>query len=278
MEFKIDVRRGVAENAMLYYGKSKKSKKKIEGAKKALEETLDKIEGLKKEQESVVGKIQVKVREKEGREKRWYERFRWFFSSDGFLVIGGKDSATNEILIKKYLEKNDLVFHADVRGAPFFVIKNPDNREIPGDALRETAEMAASYSSAWKSGLGSCDIYYVKPDQVSKKAPAGEYLTRGAFMIHGKKEWFRGVELRVGVGIKINENVEVVGGPISVVEKKSDYYVRIGVGDRKSGILAKEILGRILKNAREEDRERIMGVKIEEMQGWIPAGRGMLVR
>jgi len=47
--------------------------------------------------------------------KEWYEKFRWFISSDDFLILGGRDATSNEIVIKKHTEKNDLVFHR-----PFF--------------------------------------------------------------------------------------------------------------------------------------------------------------
>ena len=33
--------------------------------------------------------------------KNWYERYRWFFTSDGFLVIGGRDAASNSAVSKK---------------------------------------------------------------------------------------------------------------------------------------------------------------------------------
>jgi len=273
MKFKIDIRKSVPENASLYYKESKKAKRKVDGAKRALEETLKKIDKLEKERRKLA-EIQIRPKEKEKKEKRWYERFRWFFSSDNLLVVGGEDATTNEILIKKYLEKNDLVFHADIHGAPFFVIKNPDGREISEETLRETAEMAASYSKAWKKGLGSCNVYYVTPEQVSKKAPPGEYLTKGAFMIYGEKEWFRGTELALGIGFKINEKMEVTGGPISVVEKNSRYFIKIGPGDKKSKELAKEIKDFVLKNARKADFEKIKGIKIEEVQKWIPSGKG----
>lgn len=276
MKFRIDTRKSVPENANFYYKESKKAKKKVEGAKKALEETLKKIEELEREQTGLVERFQIKPREKEKREGEWYERFRWFFSSDKFLVIGGKDATTNEILIKKYLEKDDLVFHADIQGAPFFVIKNPDGREISEETLKETAEMAVSYSKAWKAGWGSCNVYYVKPEQVSKKAPAGEYLVKGAFMIHGKKDWFRGTELGLGIGFKINEKSEIISGPVSVVEKKARYFVKIGPGDKKSKQLAEEIKVVVLKNAREEDHEKIKRSRIEEIQKSIPGGKGRI--
>jgi len=86
------------------------------------------------------------------------------------------------------------------------VIKNPEKKDIPETTLRETAEAAASYSKAWKTGMGSCDVYYVTPDQVSKTAPSGEYLSKGGFTISGRKEYFRGVRLVIAVGFVVGGN------------------------------------------------------------------------
>ena len=55
--------------------------------------------------------------------REWYEKFRWFTSSDGFLVVAGKDTVSNEVLIKKYAKQEDVVFHAEISGAPFTVVK-----------------------------------------------------------------------------------------------------------------------------------------------------------
>jgi len=275
MKFKIDIRKSVSENAEFYYKESKKAKHKAEGAKKALKDTREKIDKLKREREvSVVEHVPYK---KKIKTKKWYEKFHWFYSSDNFLVVGGKDATTNEILIKKYLEKHDMVFHADIHGAPFFVIKNPDRKEIPEDTLREVAYAAASYSKAWKLGLGGCDVYYVSSEQVSKKAPSGEYLGKGAFMIHGKKRWFRNTKLEIGIGFRIDDEVEVIGGPVSSVEANSDYSVKIVPGGKKSGELAKEIKELIMKKSKNEYAEKIKKIRLEEIQKRIPGGKGRIL-
>lgn len=275
MKFKIDIRKSVPENAEFYYQEAKKAKQKVEGARKALEDTQKKIDELKKKRK--VSTVEYIPEKKEIKTKKWYEKFHWFYSSDNFLVVGGKDATTNDILIKKHLEKHDIVFHADIHGAPFFVIKNPDGLEIPGGTLKETADAAASYSRAWKLGLGGCDVYYVSPEQVSKKAPSGEYLGKGAFMIHGKKQWFRGARVEVGIGFKINDEVEVIGGPVSSVESNSDYSVKVVTGNKKSGELAKEIRELILKKSKKEDAEKIKKVRLEEIQKRIPGGKGRIL-
>src|SRR3989338_9392896 len=248
MEIKIDLRKKVLENASLYYEKSKKSKEKLAGARKALDETFKKIARLDEDNEVTYAKSIAGPKKKE-----WYEKFRWFFSSDNFLVIGGKDAMSNEILIKKYTEPNDFVFHADIQGAPFFVIKNSSGKEIPESTIREAAEAAACYSKAWKSGIGNCDVYYVKPEQVSKTAESGEYIPKGGFMIRGQKNWFRNVELKIAIGFNVDADVIVIGGPISAIEKNSKYHVVIGVGDKKSKELAEEIKEFVKKKTNKED-------------------------
>ena len=62
-------------------------------------------------------------RKVETENKEWYEKFRWFTSSDGFLVVAGKDTVSNEVLVKKYATQEDAVFHAEISGAPFVVVK-----------------------------------------------------------------------------------------------------------------------------------------------------------
>ncbi|MBW2992911.1 DUF814 domain-containing protein, partial [Candidatus Woesearchaeota archaeon] len=120
--------------------------------------------------------------------KEWYEKFRWFYSSEGFLCIGGRDATTNEIVVKKHTEPNDIIFHTEMAGSPFFIIKTKGKRPDK-QTLEECAQATASYSKAWKLGIASTDTFYVKPDQVTKEAKTGEFIARGAFMIYGKKNF-----------------------------------------------------------------------------------------
>jgi len=66
----------------------------------------------------------------EKRDKNWYEKFHWSYSSEGFLILGGKNLRSNEELVKKYLQPDDLFLHADVHGASVVVIKG-EGKEIP---------------------------------------------------------------------------------------------------------------------------------------------------
>ena len=42
------------------------------------------------------------------RQKRWFEKFDWFVSSEDYLVLGGKSGEQNELLVKKDLRKGDI--------------------------------------------------------------------------------------------------------------------------------------------------------------------------
>lgn len=271
---KIDLRKTVSGNAEHYYEEAKKARQKLEGARRALEDTEKKIRELAEKQDTTP---QYALEIKKTKEKRWFDAFHIFYSSDGFFVVGGKDATTNDILIKKHLEKDDTVFHAEIHGAPFFVLKNPEGRDVPQQTLKEVAEAAASYSKAWKLGMGSCDVYYVKPEQVSKTAPSGEYVTKGAFIIHGKKEWMRATIIKIAVGFKVNDCVEVVSGPVDAVAKETPYYAKIVPGDKKSKELAGAIKAAASKAAGKEAAEKIRRTNMDEIQRLIPGGKGRIL-
>ncbi|MFB0514320.1 MAG: ribosome rescue protein RqcH, partial [Candidatus Bathyarchaeia archaeon] len=197
----LDLTRSVQANAAKFYEKAKKSQRKLEGAEKALRRTRTKIEELQQKKQHIV---KVPKPPSVRREKAWYEKFRWFHSSDGLLVIGGKDATTNEILIKKHMEPHDIVFHADIVGAPFVLIKT-DGKAPSEQSLKEAAQLAASFSRAWKETFGAVDVYWMHPKQVSKSPPSGQYLKKGSFMIRGAKNYIRNVPLAVAIGVQIKD-------------------------------------------------------------------------
>ncbi len=57
------------------------------------------------------------------KELKWYEKLRWFLTSDGLLVIGGRDATTNEMVVKKHMENRDIYFHSDIHGAASIILK-----------------------------------------------------------------------------------------------------------------------------------------------------------
>src|SRR2546427_8359083 len=83
----------------------------------------------------------------------WFEAYRWTLSSEGFLILGGRDARTNDQLVKKHLKEGDRYAHADVHGAPSTVVK--DGARASDVTLREACEFALAYSKAWSAGLAS---------------------------------------------------------------------------------------------------------------------------
>ncbi|MEM4222300.1 MAG: DUF814 domain-containing protein, partial [archaeon] len=139
MEIKINYLESVQKNISDFYEAIKKLKMKKKGLLKAIQDTQANLE-------SYTPKVKVK---KIVRKKEWYEKFHWTII-ENFLVIGGKDAQTNEILVRKYFEDSDLFFHADIHGASVVILKNGLN--APESVLNKTAQFAACFSSAWKMG------------------------------------------------------------------------------------------------------------------------------
>ncbi len=243
----IDSKKEIPENTEIYYEKAKKAKKKINGVHIAIEKTKKEIEKARNKKEMEMERItlpQKRVKKK----LKWFEKLRWFLSSDGFLVIGGRDANSNEIVVKKYMENNDIYFHSDIHGASSVVIKS-DGREISETTINETASFAASFSSAWTKGFSSQDVYWVKPEQVSKTPEPGEFVAKGAFVIRGSKNYVRAATLLIAVGIVDYEGERIMAGPVDAVKKHTDNYVIIKPGYTKKESIAREIRHRIDKNS-----------------------------
>ncbi len=244
MKLKLYLDKSLEKNAEVYFEKAKKLKKKLKGAREALERSRDKLDSLlKKEQEEKSFLEEEEQKRTETKTpKTWYQKFHWFVSSEGFLCVGGRDATSNEILIKNHTEKNDLVFHTDIAGSPFFVIKNIDNKDIGKNTIEETAIATASFSRAWRQGIGVADVYCITPEQVSKKAQSGEYLGKGSFMIYGKRS-YTAAKLEMAIGI--TKNNIIMSGPVDAVKKSCTKHVIIIQGRGKKEETAKKVRAKV---------------------------------
>jgi predicted ribosome quality control (RQC) complex YloA/Tae2 family protein len=208
--------------------------------------------------------------------EKWYEKFKWFLSSDGLLVIAGKDADQNEEIVRKYTESGDFVFHADIQGAAFTVIKS-QGQQVSEQAKKEAAEFAAANSKAWAKGLGNIDVYSVPRAQVTKTPPSGGRLPKGSFMIIGEREWYKKTELKLSVGVRVDQETNtagVVAGPLMSIRKNAKYFVTIKPGFKKSAELARLIKNKILIKAKPEDKFLIERLSLEEFQKTVPSGMG----
>ena len=192
--------RSPRETAQEIYTELKRIQSKIAGAEAALKATEARLEGgpLASGTTSKAEAGPPVVR----RKTRWFEKFHWFVTSEGVLVVGGRDAATNDLIVRRYLGTNDLYIHADVHGAASVIVKNPPAGSPPPgpSSLSEAGQWAVSYSKAWRAGHASADAFWVKPDQVSKSPASGEFVARGAWVIHGTKNWLKDRPLVLGLG------------------------------------------------------------------------------
>ncbi|UCH72311.1 MAG: DUF814 domain-containing protein, partial [Thermoplasmatales archaeon] len=238
-EIKLDFRKTVSENAEKAYNNNKKLRSKLKGAKISISETKEKIKLAKKLENKELEKKIVK-----NKKQHWFEKFRWFISSDGNIVVAGKDAKSNELVVKKYLKEKDRYAHADIHGAPSCIIKNQGIKDekilISEKTLEEGCIFAASYSKAWKQ-FSEAQAYWVLPEQVSKTPQSGEFVPKGAFIIRGKRNYYK-CKLEIAVGeIKIFNEKRVMGGPINAVKKNTDKYAILVPGDIKKSIIAHKL-------------------------------------
>ncbi|RBQ23651.1 hypothetical protein ALNOE001_06990 [Candidatus Methanobinarius endosymbioticus] len=239
----IDSKIPIPENAESYYEKAKKAKRKIEGDLIAITNTKKQLKKMEGKRDVAMENIMV-PQKRVKKELKWYEKLRWFISSDNFLVIGGRDANTNEAVVKKYMDNDDIYLHSDIQGAASVVIKT-ESREITDNTLKESAIFAASFSSAWTKNYGTQDVYWVKPDQVSKTPESGEFLVKGSFIIRGNRNHIRGVNLKIAVGIVDYEGKRIMAGPINAIKTHTDNFVMIKPGYIKKEATAKKILYKI---------------------------------
>jgi predicted ribosome quality control (RQC) complex YloA/Tae2 family protein len=202
--------------------------------------------------------------------REWYEKFRWFFTSQGKLAVGGRDAQSNSILVKKRMERGDTVYHADLFGSPFFVLKG--GREQTQQECSEVAQATVAFSSAWKTGLASADAYWISPDQVGTAAPSGEYLPRGSFTIRGRKNFVRRSLVEVAVGL--DSSGRVLAGPEAALAKNANCYVVLRPQREKSSDTAKKTL----RDLQSMSEGRSTYLKVDDVLRALPAGGGKVVR
>jgi predicted ribosome quality control (RQC) complex YloA/Tae2 family protein len=255
---KIFVHEGIEQNAGRYYDVIKKFRKKKEGALKAMKTAPPKKKEVRREFVFM--------------KKLWYHRFRWFITSDGVVVLGGRDASQNEELVKKYMGGQDLFVHADVHGASVVIVKGKTER------MNEVAQFAASYSGAWRSGHFSADVYSALPAQVSKTPESGEFISRGSFIIRGERTYYRNIPLVIGIGLMLEPHAAVIGGPPSAIKAKTKAYVELKPGQFEPNDVAKKVLRILKQKISDDDVKALKGVlNTDHVAAFVPPGGSDIV-
>jgi predicted ribosome quality control (RQC) complex YloA/Tae2 family protein len=238
---------------------------------KNLEEKIKKTEEVLKNLEERLRVLDSVIEEKTRkipvvRSFQWYHVYHWVITRNGFLAVGGRDAAQNEKIVRKLMKDRDIFMHADIQGAPVFLVFT-EGREVPEEDLYEVAVLAASYSKAWKEKLRALDVFWVSGSQVGTAAPAGQYLPKGSFMVYGKKNYIRDVELRVSIGIQVRDDkyYELVAGPPELLKSRCCALITLEPGDAKPEIVAKEFMELLRKT-----KYLVKDLKLDDVIRYVP--------
>jgi hypothetical protein len=166
-----------------------------------------------------------------------------------------------------------LYFHAEILGAPHCVLKTKENNASESDK-REAASFAVIFSRAWQSKGLIADAYWVLPSQVSKKAPSGEAIGKGAFMIYGERHFEKKIALECGIGIqKTGDDWRVISGPFSAVQKNAFFCVKLVPGEKEKGELSKQLLSVFKQKA----SGNLGSVSLDEIIQVLPTGGSRII-
>jgi len=267
-KIKINLKSSLPAIASILFDESKKQSaatNSIEKLMKKTEKEITKLTGQVKIAEESVTFLEVK-------KKNWFERYRWFYTSDGFLAIGGRDASSNSAIIRKHLEKNDKVFHAEIFGSPFFILK--DVNELSFDSLNEVAHATVCFSRAWREEMYGVSAYWINPEQVKKSAPSGQYLAKGSFTIDGKRNFVKIPSLKLAIGLlSKDESFLLTCGPTKPIKENCLCYSIIEPGGLEMTDAAKKIRNEFLKM--KESVVKIMS--IDDFTRILPAGQSHVV-
>ena len=224
-------------NANMLYSLSKEAKAKAKGAQDALADTEKKLaKRLKETAKELNGPKAAVMKTKE----YWFERYKWFITTNGHLVMAGRDAHSNDRLVKKHLKPAERFAHADIHGAPSTVMIN--GAEADEEEMEEVCTFALAHSKAWMTGAREGTAYWVLPDQVSKMPQSGEFVPRGAFIIRGKRNYIYHLPLELAVGeIEYEGNRKIMCGPVKSIKEKSVKYVIIAPGKTDTGKISSKL-------------------------------------
>ena len=256
--------------ASTLFNESKHQLKAIESIESEKKKTEKNLEAFRKQASITKDSIVFTVQKK----REWYERYRWFFTSDDLLAIGGRDASSNSSVIRKHLEKDDKVFHAEIVGSPFFILKN--SSVSTAASIMETAQATVCFSRAWREGLYGLNSYWVNPDQIKTAAPSGQFIAKGSFIVDGQRNFVKVTNMHLCVGLfEKDGSYSLMCGPPQPVKKNCIYHVTIEPSGFEMTEVAKKIKLEFLKFKEKEDA--IKAISIDDFVRVLPAGESHIV-
>jgi hypothetical protein len=139
------------------------------------------------------------------------------------------------------------------------VVKDP-GEGVSEEAVEEGCAVAAVFSRAWASGRASADAYWVLPEQVSKTPQSGEFVPKGGFIIRGRRNYVKDIQMRAAIGLVDHEGETLVmGGPVGPVSARAGTWVELEPSKDRKETTAKEVA-------------RLLGAELEDVVAAMPPG------
>lgn len=122
--------------------------------------TLDSLEKLRTD---FVENGYLKIQERKSKQETREGPYRKYISSNGFHIYVGKNSQSNDLLLREIAKPRDMWLHAKQIHGSHVIIRNPENRpDIPMPTLLQAAQLAAFFSKAHHSSYVPVDYTWAR--------------------------------------------------------------------------------------------------------------------
>ncbi|KAJ3233254.1 hypothetical protein HDU78_006547 [Chytriomyces hyalinus] len=207
----LDIYLSAYANARRYYDSKKvaavKAEKTISAVSKALKQAEKKINQELKATQNSAPLIRTI------RTQYWFEKFIWFITSENYLVVAGRDPAQTDLLLRRYMKKDDVCVSADVEGAPIALVLNSFSSRgtqsasqqgsappgltkeapIPPLTLHQAGTLCVVHSRAWEAKIVT-SAWWVRGEAVMRHGGV-------APISKGEKNYLPPVQLIYGFGL-----------------------------------------------------------------------------
>eukprot|EP00606_Chrysophyceae_sp_TOSAG23-5_P000762 GSChrysophyteH2.ASY1.ANO1.1338.1 assembled CDS len=190
----VDLTLSAHANASNLFKRRKLLSAHFEKATKASEQAVNAVEGTVLRQLEA-HKMRVSLKEK--RTSHWFEKFSWFITTEGYLVISGRSDHQTETVFRKYMRPDDVCVFADIPGAqPCVLRRKTKDKSISPYAIHETGNLCVCRSVAWNKKSAASPWWVWGAQVIASKETTGKGYT-----IHGKKNFLPPMRMELGFGV-----------------------------------------------------------------------------
>ncbi len=111
-----------------------------------------------------------------------FKKYRWFYTSEDTLVVGGKNAEQNDELLEQVVKggKDYVVMHTAAPGSPFAILTN-SREKITARELEECAVFTACFSQEWKKKKKRATVHIFTTMQLTKE----KGMKTGSWRVNG---------------------------------------------------------------------------------------------